>query len=366
MRNPLKLRLVGFSAIIVILAGLIGWATWASWRELGRLEDRFSRGQIRSFEIADHLQATILRLNNALIEHQLTGSSNQLDEFRRASKRLNEWIDEKKPDLDSARERALLNRIDIAYDSFLATAHSAIEARALASPERRVQLIGGIIEASSSMLDLGSQLEDAHRLNLESLFVGQQKSLLILQWVISSALFVLVVLGGLLALIVFRDMIRPLQTKLVESHAIIERQEKLASLGVLAAGVAHEIRTPLTAIKARLYRQQTALDPASTAHQDALVIDGEINRLERIVKDVLKFARPSERDFAPLLVRPFLEEVRELMAGQLEKRGVTLRVEANGTPDEVLADHDQLKQVLLNVVQNADRKSTRLNSSHVS
>src|ERR1043166_822469 len=168
MRNPLKLRLVGFSAIIVILAGLIGWATWASWRELGRLEDRFSRGQIRSFEIADHLQATILRLNNALIEHQLTGSSNQLDEFRRASKRLNEWIDEKKPDLDSARERALLNRIDIAYDSFLATAHSAIEARALASPERRVQLIGGIIEASSTMLDLGSQLEDAHRLNLES------------------------------------------------------------------------------------------------------------------------------------------------------------------------------------------------------
>ena len=87
-------------------------------------------------------------------------------------------------------------------------------------------------------------------------------------------------------------MIAPLRYQLTESQAIIARQEKLASLGVLAAGVAHEIRNPLTAIKFRLYSLRKSLPGAG--QEDASVIASEISRLERIVKDFLQFARPSE------------------------------------------------------------------------
>jgi signal transduction histidine kinase len=166
------------------------------------------------------------------------------------------------------------------------------------------------------------------------------------------SLLLLVALAGALALLVYRGMLAPLRAQLTESQALIARQEKLASLGALGAGVAHEIRNPLTAIKFRLFSLKKSLPPEFAENEDARTIGLEINRLERIVKEFLQFARPSDPELMRIPGERILQDVHDLMRSELEAAGIKLKVEVL-QPAWILADTYQLKQVLINLVQNA-------------
>lgn len=136
------------------------------------------------------------------------------------------------------------------------------------------------------------------------------------------------------------------------SNAALAESKKLASLAVLASGVAHEIRNPLTAIKARLFTHQKRLAKGSPEAADGEFIAEEIGRLERIVREFLQFARPGEPLFAPVSPAELLREVRELLAEQMEKVAIRLTV-AESVETPVRADRQQIKQVLINLIRNA-------------
>jgi signal transduction histidine kinase len=152
--------------------------------------------------------------------------------------------------------------------------------------------------------------------------------------------------------VIYRDTIAPLRTKLVESQTLLERQQKLATLGTLAAGIAHEIRNPLTSLKARLYTLEKHLLVVPAARKDTDIIGAEISRLERIVQDVLSFARPTDPKLETIPADTVIREVQGLISPNLESREVRLEVESS--PELFIrADSGRLKQVLINLVRNA-------------
>jgi signal transduction histidine kinase len=162
----------------------------------------------------------------------------------------------------------------------------------------------------------------------------------------------LTVLGGSLALLINRRIVAPLQQRLLHSQSAIERQEKLSSLGVLAAGVAHEIRNPLTSIKVRLFTQQQLLNPGSEEWEDNLFLADEISRLEKIVKDFLAFARPADPELVEIRASQPMQDLLPLVTPLLNKSGITIEQEYLENP-WVRADAAQLKQTLLNLTKNA-------------
>ncbi len=131
------------------------------------------------------------------------------------------------------------------------------------------------------------------------------------------------------------------------------RADRLAAMGELTAGVAHEVRNPLGVIRASV---QLLEDPDSDrvrAKEAAEVIKQEIDRLDRVIKALLDFGRPSK----PTLVRADLNEVIEdvvLFTERFASRS-DVTIESQLAPDlpRVLGDPDQLKQVFLNLVTNA-------------
>ncbi|MBI1841268.1 MAG: hypothetical protein HYR88_10535 [Verrucomicrobia bacterium] len=354
MTIGLRARVAAFAGSLLLLLGLLVWAALASWDRVAQLRERLTLVNLESFRLADHFQKEVLSLNNLMMEVEIQKNESAWVNFRDHGDQLDRWIDLQKPALRTDRERDVLRDIDSVYDDYKAAAMRMATHRLRESEtgEAALQDVGRFERESERLQNLGFALADAHRESLDQFLSASNRSLLVLRGLTLAALALLAVFGMWLAAVVYQRMIQPLEVQLVEAQAVLERSEKLASLGVLAAGVAHEIRGPLTAMKARAFMLQRRHEAGTPDREAADLIEGEISRLERIVKDVLSFARPGEPEMARIEVGSLLTDVHSLLRAQMEKNGHRLELELE-TQAVVQGDAQQLKQALINLVQNA-------------
>ena len=349
----MKLRLAGLVLTVLLGAILVVWISRTTWERVDHLQHEFAGLNPDSFYLGVRMKGDIQRLNDTLLRYRLHGETADYDLFLSNVRELTQWFEANRTNAATPMERQFFEQIGGAYYDYL-----DVSTNLLVAGNGVLQTKMGAFPTSYEKVQQQSQ----HLLELCDDFIYGQKhafndfldesndTLTTFQLLLKLSVVLLLALMATLAVLVYRGMIAPLRFKLTESQAIIARQEKLASLGVLAAGVAHEIRNPLTAIKFRLYSLRKSLPGAD--NEDALVIANEISRLERIVKDFLQFARPSEPELVAVPPQRILQEVHDLLKPQLEKAAIELKLE----PSEaawVRADTQQIKEVLINLIQNS-------------
>lgn len=129
--------------------------------------------------------------------------------------------------------------------------------------------------------------------------------------------------------------------------------ERMMALGEAAAGMAHELRNPLTSIKGLIQVNEKEFEARGVPSQDLQVIEQEIRRMERALEAFLDFARPPRAHREQIDLAALASRVTALVQARAKKQGVSIEIAAPPEPVLAYVDADQIQQLLLNLVLNA-------------
>jgi signal transduction histidine kinase len=141
--------------------------------------------------------------------------------------------------------------------------------------------------------------------------------------------------------------------RLQETQQQLLQSERLAAVGKLAARVAHEVNNPLAIIKTAICIMRTQTQEENPTNGHLQTIEEEINRIARILRELLDFSRPSPIE-QMVDVNAVIQSLELLLAQSLQEKQIALSVVLDPAVPQVLMSPDHLKQVLFNLVRNAE------------
>jgi len=133
----------------------------------------------------------------------------------------------------------------------------------------------------------------------------------------------------------------------------LARVDKLASLGELAAGMAHEIKNPLAGIAGAMQIMAKNYHAESPYHFVFNEVQEQVKKLDSFVNSLLQFARPGQTHFSDVDIEDIIDKIHFLVIGQLDKKKITVTKMYGEQPTTVQGDAGQLQQVFLNIILNA-------------
>ena len=153
------------------------------------------------------------------------------------------------------------------------------------------------------------------------------------------------------------DALRQSEEKLRQQAQELEQQliasGRLVSLGEITASMAHEFNNPLGIVMGFTQDLLSETDPSNPHHRSLKIIDEETKRCEKIIQDLLQFARPKSTDLCPTDVKQVLEKTLGLVANHLYKQKIETITQIEENLPKIYADPQELEQVLVNLYFNA-------------
>jgi two-component system NtrC family sensor kinase len=140
---------------------------------------------------------------------------------------------------------------------------------------------------------------------------------------------------------------------LVKTREELVRAEKLAAIGELAAGVAHEINNPMAIIRGNTELLQMSIPPKADNREEVDTIFQQTGRVERIVANLLRFARQEQKHLGEVFINRLLHEILSQVSHQAPLSGIFSEERYSVELQEIKGDSDQLRQVFTNLILNA-------------
>ena len=346
-RRRLTALVVSLAVVLLICVSL----AVAVHRDASGKLQHLAHVELEAATLARQFRAAVDDLHGALLRIGIDPAEDCSALIAERRQQLNAWLSARQATSVSENEKAIVQKIVEETRSYFIKL-DALDARTngLISPLDRDTVVM-FDDSVNRLQSIADDFAAAHDEELRDLLEASLGSLRWMRNLIFVCLGLLLAVIAAVVVLLYRDVVRPLREQLVDRETLLAKREKLAALGTLAAGVAHEIRNPLTAIKARLYTLRRLLS-SDESKEDVQAITGEVDRLERIVRDVLGYARPADAALRQEELSSWLREFAAFVKPELVANQVELVVEIAVTANAEI-DANQLRQVMLNLVRNA-------------
>ena len=390
------LKLSLSTRIMVILAALAfltlfggGFTLWYGAQTDAFFSNVLDKNQA-ALEAADRLEISLVMQKGYLTYYFQDSNPQWLEELNKRNHEFTQWLSAAGSFVQTEDEKETLNDITAHYERLAPLRERVIELYRAGHKEEGFALHQTARDEFFKILDEVARYRKSHEQRLIKARYQADQRAANMNRLAKASIPLSIILSITLALILWREVMAPIRSlarqadvsgsgiprgeeiqalsrgvhhlmedvdttrsELEASRVRLLQAAKMASVGKLAASVAHSIRNPLTSVKMRLFSLERNLSMDSAQKEDFTVISEEIRHIDNVLRNFLEYSRRPKLKFQRISPSAVVDLALDLVGPRLESHSIQLELKRTGAMPDIDADPDQLKEAIVNLLVNA-------------